>query len=111
MLKRIVMLVSGLGMARCTQALVLQITQLWNHAKLLLVSYTRKFQSAVCQWFLYAKMVLSFKVWPAKKTIAEPLIKAELTTAKAKVMDLGKQRVTTARRTRRHAKHQPKKGK
>jgi hypothetical protein len=111
MLKRIVMQVSGQVMAQFTTAYIQLTTCLLRTAKHLLALITQAYHSARAQLLLLVKTVLSFKVWPAKKTIAEPLIKAELTTAKAKVMDLGKQRVTTARRTRRHAKHQPKKGK
>ena len=111
MLKRIVMLVSGLSMARSIQALVLPVALLWNRVNSLLVNCIRAFLNVGNQLCLYVKMLLSTKVFPANPTIVEPLTKVEHSIVKPKHTELGKQQQTTVHPTHRRAKRQSKRGK
>jgi hypothetical protein len=96
MLKRIVMQLSGRLTALCTQVLVWLTIRLWNPASSLLVSSIRVFLSAINRLNPLAQMVLNFKAWAVNLTTAVQSIKRVLSTAKAKVIQIGLQLQTIA---------------
>jgi hypothetical protein len=112
MLKRIVMQVSGLVMGQFTAAYLQLTTCLLKCVKRLLALITQTYHSALTLLnLLRVQIVLNFKAWVVNLTTAVQSIKRVLTTAKAKVIQIGLQLQTTARQTRRRAKPSRKKGK
>lgn len=103
MLKRIVTQVSGRGMALCSQPWAWVKTQLFKPANNLLVSYFRKFQSAINHLNLFAQTASSSKACRANQTTAAQSTNQGRTTAKPKATQTGSQRQTTARQTRQPA--------
>jgi hypothetical protein len=111
MLKRIVMQVSGLVMVRFT-AVYLQLTIcLSRTVKHLLARITQTYHSVLTPLLPLAKTLPSFKAWVVNLTTAVQSIKHVLSTAKAKVIQIGSQLRTTVLPTRRPAKPSRKKGK
>jgi hypothetical protein len=111
MLKRIVMLVNGLGMARFTQAWGSLMVQLWSHANSLRASCIRGFQNVVNLHLLLAKTLLNFRASPVNPTTVESLTKPEQKPVATTSGQTGLQRPTTVHPIRRRAKHQSKRGK
>jgi hypothetical protein len=103
MLKRIAMQLSGRLMALCTQVLAWLTTRLWNPAKHLLVSSTQVFLSAINRLNLLAQMALNFKALLVNLTTVAQSIKQGLSTAKAKVIQIGSQLLTTVLQTLQYA--------
>jgi hypothetical protein len=107
---RIVMQLSGRGMALCTRVLEWLKTQLWHRAKRLLASFTQGFQNAVSLWSHLVKTLLNFKVLLANLTIVAQSIKAALKRAVTTNGQTGSQPQTTVRQTRQRVSKRSKKG-
>jgi hypothetical protein len=104
MLKRIVMQVSGRVMAQFTTVYLRLITCLSRIAKHLLALITQTYLSVLTPLnLLRVQTVSSFKAWVANLTIAVQSIKRVLSTAKAKVIQIGLQLQTTAHQTLQRA--------
>jgi hypothetical protein len=96
MLKRIVMQVSGLAMARFTTAYLQLTTCLSRTAKHLLALTIQIYRSALTLLLPLVQTVSNFKAWVANLTTAVQSIKRVLSTAKAKAIQIGLQLRTTA---------------
>jgi len=104
MLKRIVMLVNGLGMARFTQALGSLKERLWNLVNNLRASFTQVSLNVVNRLHLLAKILLSFKVLLANLITAVQSIKLALKPVVIMSGQIGSQLLTTARQTLQRVK-------
>jgi hypothetical protein len=107
---RIVMQLSGRGMALYTRALEWLKTQLCKLVSNLRVSFTQAFQNVVSLLSRLVKTLLSFKVLLANLTIAAQSIKAALKRAVTTNGQTGSQPQTTVRQTRRRVSKRSKKG-
>jgi hypothetical protein len=106
---RIVMQLSGRGMALYTRALEWLKTQLCKLVSNLRVSFIQAFQNVV-NLNLRVKILLSFKVLLANLTIAVQSIKAALKRVVTINGQTGSQPQTTVRQTRRRVSKRSKKG-
>ena len=97
MFKRIVQRVNGLVMGQYIRASMLVKVRLLPSVKRLLASITQVFQSAVSLLCQAAQTALNIKAWLVNLITAGQLIKAALTSVKAKAILLGKQLLTTVR--------------
>ena len=110
MLMRIVMQLSGRGMALYTRVLEWLKTQLWHRAKRLLVSFIQVFQNAVSLCNRLVKTLLNFKALLANLIIVAQSIKAALKRAVTTNGQTGSQPQTTVRQTRQRVSKRSKKG-
>lgn len=111
MLKRIVMQLSGLVMARFTQALASLKARLYKLVSNLRVSFILASLSVASLFNHLVKTLSNFNRFRVSLTTAVQLIKAGLITVKAKLIQIGLRLATTARKTRQPAKPSRKKGK
>jgi len=111
MLKRIVMLLNGLGMARFTQAWGSLMVQLWSHVNSLRVSFIRVFQNVVNLHLLLAKTLLNFKALLANLITAVQSIKLALKPVVIISGQIGQQLLTTVRQTLQRVRDLFKRGK
>lgn len=111
MLKRIVMLLNGLGMARFTQAWGSLMVQLWSHVNSLRASCIRVFQNVVNLHLLLAKTLLSFRVLLANLTTAVQSIRLALKPVVTTSGQIGQQLLTTVRQTLQRVRDLLKRGK
>lgn len=104
MLKRIVMQLSGRGMALSIQAWAWLKERLWHHAKRLRVSFILVFLSVANLFNQLVQTVLNIKVWRANLITAVQSIKAGLIIVQAKALQIGSLLATTARQILQHAR-------
>jgi hypothetical protein len=111
---RIVMQLSGRGMALCTQVLGWLKERLLNPVKHLPASFTRLYRNAVNLYLLNllrVQTVSSFNHLRVSLITAVQLIKAGLSIAKQTLIQTGLQLATTVRQTLQRVKALLKKGK
>ena len=111
MLKRIVMQVSGKMAFLFTRLWVWLTTPLWNHVSNLRVKFFRRYQNVRNQQLLLVLTMSSFNLWRVNLIIVAQLIKAGLSTVKAKVTQIGLLLLTTVRQIRQRANQILKKSK
>jgi hypothetical protein len=111
MLKLIVMRVRGLVMARFTTAYTQLTTWLSKTAKRLRVLIIQTYHSVLTLLLLLVQIWWSFKAWAVSLITQVQSIKHVLSTAKAKVIQIGLQLRTTVLPTRQRARPSRKKGK
>lgn len=95
MLMHIVTQLSGRVTALYTQVLEWLKALLWKPVKLLPASITRVYQNVVNQRLLVALTESNISLWRVNLITAVQLIKAGLTTVKAKVIQIGLHLLTT----------------
>ena len=113
MFMHIVTQLSGRIMALYTRVLGWLTVQLWHRAKHLHASFFRVFQNARNLYLLNllrVQTMSSFNRFRASLITAAQLIKAGLSTVKAKLIQTGQQLVTTAHQTLQRVKALFKKG-
>ena len=95
MFTHIVQRANGLLMGLYTRLSTLVKEQLLPSVNRLRVSIFLAYQSVVNLWFRLVQTMLNIKAWRAQLTIAAQSIKAVLTIAKAKVIQIGQPQATT----------------
>jgi hypothetical protein len=100
MLKRIVMQVNGKMASLFTRLWAWLTTQLWSHVSNLRAKFFRKYQNVRNQRLLLALTMSSFNLWRVNLIIVAQLIKAGLSTVKAKLIQIGLLLLKTVRQIR-----------